>query len=54
MSILQVEFLNKEYIVSDNIPILVPILQQFDGYKEHLLELIVSQMKANTYSGGAD
>lgn len=47
-------FLGKEYNISDQLPILVPILQKFDEYKETLVQKLVFQMKKNTYVDGSN
>ncbi|MBR1507628.1 MAG: tetratricopeptide repeat protein [Eubacterium sp.] len=50
----RVLFLGAEYDISDQLPILVPILQEFDEYKESLMSKLVSQIERNTYVGGED
>jgi len=54
MANVKVIFLGKEYFISDQLPILVPILHDFDGYKESLIEILLKQMDRNDYVGGAD
>ena len=50
----KVIFLGKEYYISDQLPILVPILQCFDGYKEVLMNRLIDEMNRNTYTDGSD
>lgn len=50
----KVNFLGKEYVISDQLPILVPILQSFDEYKDILMKKLLDQINKNNYSGGAD
>ena len=47
-------FLRKEYSISDQIPILVPVLHKFETYKEELFDRLYAQIKSNEYSGGTD
>lgn len=54
MAKVKVTFLNKEYMISDQIPLLVPILNDFDDYKDEIISLLLSQMNKNQYTGGAD
>ena len=45
-------FLGKEYEISDQLTIFVPILQKFNGYMDALIEKLVAQMRDSDYSGG--
>lgn len=50
----KVMFLGKDYFISDQLPILVPILRCFDGYKGTLMSKLIAQMNSNTYSDASD
>lgn len=45
-------FLGKEYEISDQLTIFVPILQKFNEYMDALIEKLVAQMRDSDYSGG--
>ena len=47
-------FLDKKYELSDQLPILIPILSIFEEYKDRLLQELLKQMEKGTYSSGGD
>ena len=54
MAFTNVIFLENSYNISDQLPLLAPILADFENYKEEIFEKLLSQIKKNDYSGGAD
>lgn len=54
MSVVAVYFLGKEYLLSDQLPKYVSILERFEDYTNQLLQKVVDQAKKGDYSGGGD
>ena len=53
MAYKEVIFLNKKYEISDQLPIFVQILNDFSGYSDTLMDLLVRQMNRRGYNSGS-
>ena len=54
MAFVKVNYLNKEYSISDQIPVFVQLQKQFGGYNDHLMHQLLDQMKKNSFTGVSD
>lgn len=54
MGTISVCFLGKDYLLPDQLPKYVSILERFEDYTNQLLQKVVDQAKKGDYSGGGD
>lgn len=54
VKMIKVKFLGKEYNLSEQLPVFIPLIKKFDVYKEFLVKKLIKQIEKNEFSGGGD
>lgn len=54
MGNISVRFLKRNYLISDQLPKYISVLEEYEAYTNRLLQMVVQQAKKGEYTGGAD